>query len=210
MRDYSTFARETSFVCQKGRKRELKSPNWSAQDVKWLQAQKSNFPHQTPSCFKRTEILAITETLTTRFKGVNMQHITTQPRTTAITRNHQAVFKKSAFIVALSALGGITIVGGIITLVSAIILLLDATLPSLARSILTNAVVDITIGTLLITSSRAFAKGKILAIWFLGGSLLFDSIYSLLMGYQLHYILMGFGFLLIWQMLKFKKEWATP
>ena len=137
-----------------------------------------------------------------------MQHITTQPRTTAIAQNHQVVFKKSAFIVALYALGGITIVGGIITVFSAIILLSEATLPSLTRSILMNAVVDITIGALMIASSRAFAKGKISAIWLFCGSILTDSIYSLLLGYQLHYIFLGFGFLLIWQMLKFKEEWA--
>jgi hypothetical protein len=138
-----------------------------------------------------------------------MQHTTTQPKITVIGQTHQSVFKKSIFVIALGSLGGITILAGIVSLVSAIILLSNASMPALASTILTDAALDIIIGTLIIASSRAFVQGKILAIWLFGGSILLDSFYSLIMGYELHYILMGFGFLLIWQMLKFKKEWAT-
>jgi hypothetical protein len=46
-----------------------------------------------------------------------------------------------------------------------------------------------------------------LSVWLLGGSILLDCVYSLIRGYELHYLLMGLGFLFIWQMLKFKKEW---
>ena len=74
---------------------------------------------------------------------------------------------------------------------------------------LADAAVSMIIGTLIIASSRAFAKGKLLAIWLLGGSILLDNLYGLIMGYELHYIFMGLGFLVIWQMLKFRKQWEA-
>ena len=138
-----------------------------------------------------------------------MQHITTQPRITAITQSHQSVFKKPTFVIGLAGLGGIAILAGIISLISAMILISNASMPGLSNTMLTDAAVVMTIGTLIIASSRAFAKGKMLAIWLYGGSILLDNLYGLLMGYQLHYIFMGLGFLVIWQMLKFRKEWEA-
>ena len=138
-----------------------------------------------------------------------MQHITTQPRITAITQTHQSVFKKSTFVIGLAGLGGIAILAGIISLISAMILISNASMPGLSSTMLTDAAVVMTIGALIIASSRAFAKGKMLAIWLYGGSILLDNLYGLLMGYQLHYIFMGLGFLVIWQMLKFRKEWEA-
>lgn len=138
-----------------------------------------------------------------------MQHTTTQPKITLITQTDQFVFKKSIYVIALTVLGGIAILGGIISLVSAITLFSNAVLPSLARTILSNAVFDMIVGALIIASSKAFAQGKILTIWLLGGSILVDSLYSLIRGYELHYLFIGLGFVFIWQMLKFKKEWET-
>ena len=138
-----------------------------------------------------------------------MQHTTTQPRIAAISQTHQSVFKKSTFVTALAVLGGITVLAGIISLISAITLLSNTAMPNLSSRILTDAVFDVTIGILIIASSVAFAKGKILAIWLYGGGILLDSLYSLIMRYELHYILIGLGCLLIWHMLKFRKEWET-
>lgn len=138
-----------------------------------------------------------------------MQHITTQPRITAITQSHQSVFRKPTFVIGLAGLGGIAILAGIISLISAMILISNASMPSLSSTMLTDAAVVMTIGALIIASSRAFAKGKMLAIWLYGGSIFLDSLYSLIMGYELHYIFMGLGFLVIWQMLKFRKEWEA-
>ena len=136
-----------------------------------------------------------------------MQHITTQPKITVIT--NLFAFKKSTFVIALAVLGGLTLLGAIISLVSAIILLSNASLPTLSRSILSDVAVDMIVGTLMIASSRAFAQGKILTIWFLGSGILVDSLYSLIRGYELHYLFVGLGCLFIWQMLKFKKEWEA-
>jgi hypothetical protein len=136
-----------------------------------------------------------------------MQHTTTHPRITAIP--HQAVFNKSTFVIGLAVLGGITALAGVVSLISAILLFSNATLPTLAASILTDALLDMLVGALILTSSRAFAKGKILAIWLCAGSILLDSLYSLIKGYELHYIFLGIGILLIWQMLKFRPEWET-
>jgi len=146
-----------------------------------------------------------------------MQHTTTQPRITAITQSKiaaitqtdQSVFNKSTLAIALAGLGGVTILAGIVSLVSAIILLSTASMPSLSSTILTNAVFDMTIGALVIASSRALARGKILAVWLYGGSILLDSLYSLISGYPLHYIFIGLGALVIWQILKFKKGWKV-
>ena len=136
-----------------------------------------------------------------------MQHTTTQPRINVGAQTHQTVFNKSIFVIALAGLGGLSLLTGIISLVSAIVLFSNASMPSLFSTLLANAVLDITVGTLMIASSKAFAKGRILAVWLLGGSILLDCLYSLIMGYELHYILIGLGFLLIWQMLKFREEW---
>ena len=138
-----------------------------------------------------------------------MQHTTTQPRMTAITQTHQSVFKKSIFVIGLTGLGGIAILAGLISLASAIFLISTAAMPGPSSTMLTDAAVVMTIGTLIIASSKAFAKGKMLAIWLYGGSIFLDNLYGLLMGYQLHYIFMGLGFLVIWQMLKFRKEWEA-
>ena len=136
-----------------------------------------------------------------------MQHTTTHPRITAIA--HQSVFKKSLFVIALAVLGGLSILSGIISLISAIILLSNAAMPSLSSTLLTDAGMDIVTGLLMVTSSRAFAKGKFLAVWFCGGSILLDSLYSLIKGYPLHYLFIGLGCLFIWQMLKLRKNWET-
>ena len=138
-----------------------------------------------------------------------MQHTTTQPRIRVIPQAHQSAFKRSTFVIALTVLGSITILAGIVSLISAIVLLSNASMPGLAQTMLMDAVLDITVGALLVASSRAFASGRILAIWLCAGSIFLDSLYSLIRGYELHYILIGFGFLLIWQMLKYRQEWEV-
>ena len=135
-----------------------------------------------------------------------MQHTTTQPKITAITQTHQAVFKKSTFVIALSVLGGMSILAGVISFVSAIVLLSNAAMPSLVNTILTDVAFDFILGALIIASLRALSQGKMLAVWLFGSSLLIDSFYSLVMGYSLNYIFMGFGLLLIWQMVKYRAE----
>jgi hypothetical protein len=136
-----------------------------------------------------------------------MEHTATQPKINVITQTHQSVFKRSIYVMALAALGGITVLAGIVGLISAIILLSNAALPTLSHTMLRNAVVDVTIGALLIASSKVLARGKILAIWLYCSGILLDILYSLIMGYPLHYIFIGLGGLLIWQMLRFRKEW---
>jgi len=139
-----------------------------------------------------------------------MQHTTTQPKITVTPQTRESAFKKSTFVIALAVLGGFTILAGIVSLISALILFSNASLPILARTMLTDAIIDITVGALLVASSRAFVSGKMLAIWLCAGSMFLDSLYSLIKGYELHYIFIGLGFLLIWQMLKYRQEWEVP
>ncbi|HKY54014.1 MAG TPA: hypothetical protein VJM08_06910 [Anaerolineales bacterium] len=134
-----------------------------------------------------------------------MQHTTTQPKIAAIT-TPQFVVKKSAFMIALAALGGMSILAGVISSVSAIVLLSEASMPGIVNSVLADVTCNFILGILIMTSWRALAQGKMLAVWFFGSSLLVDSFYSLVMGYQLNYIFMGFGLLLIWHMVKYKAE----
>jgi len=138
-----------------------------------------------------------------------MQHTTTQPRITVRPQTRPSTFKKYTFVIAIGVLGGLTILAGIVSLVSGIALFSNVALSGLARSMLIDAVLDITVGALMLASLKAFDKGKMLAVWLYAGSLVLDSLYSLIRGYELHYILLGLGFLLIWQMLKFRSEWEA-
>lgn len=136
-----------------------------------------------------------------------MQHTTTQPKIAALT--HQSVFKKSTFVIALAGLGSITALAALLGLISATILLSDGSLPGLAHTMLIDGIVDLAIGALILASWRVFASGKFLAVWLFGGSILLDTVYSLIRHYPPHYIFIGLGFLLILQMLKFREEWET-
>lgn len=119
---------------------------------------------------------------------------------------HQIVIKKSTYVIALAVFGGMSLLAGVISLISAIVLLSNAAMPSVVNTILTDVAFDFILGSLIIASSRALAKGKMLAVWLYGGSLLIDSFYSLRVGYSPNYIFMGLGLLLIWQMVKYRAE----
>jgi hypothetical protein len=135
-----------------------------------------------------------------------MQHTTTQPRIAAITHTHRSVIKKSTFVIALAALGGMSILAGVISSVSAIVLLSEVPLSGMVNSVLADVVCNFILGALIMTSWKALAQGKMLTIWLFGSSLIVDSFYSLVMGYPPHYIFMGLGLLLIWQMIKYRVE----
>lgn len=135
-----------------------------------------------------------------------MQHTTTQPRIAAITHTHQSVIKKSTFVIALLALGSMSILAGVISSVSAIVLLSEVPMSGMVNSVLADVVCNFILGALIMTSWRALSQGKMLTVWLFGSSLLIDSFYSLVMGYQLNYVFVGFGLLLIWQIVKYRSE----
>ena len=133
-----------------------------------------------------------------------MQHTTTQPRIAAITP--QLVVKKSTFMIAVAALGTMSILAGVISSVSAIVLLSEAPMSGLANSVVADVACNFILGILIMSSWRALAQGKMLAVWLFGSSLLIDSFYSLAMGYAFNYVFVGFGLILIWQMVKYRAE----
>ena len=133
-----------------------------------------------------------------------MQHTTTQPRIAAITP--QLVVKKSAFVIALAALGGMSLLAGVISSISAIVLLSEAPMSGMVNSVLADIVCNFIMGALIVASWKALTQGKMLTVWLFGSSLLIDSFYSLVMGYQLNYVFVGFGLLLIWQIVKYRSE----
>jgi hypothetical protein len=139
-------------------------------------------------------------------KGVNMENSTTHPRIVPITQRYQSVPKKSNFVFALAFFGVCSILAGIVSFVLAIILLSNGTAPAPASIMLIEPVYQLGLGALILFSSRSFATGKFLSIWLYGGSIIIDSLYHMMMGYPLNYLFVGFGLLLIWQILKFRNE----
>ena len=131
-----------------------------------------------------------------------MEFSTTQQRIAAI--GHQPVLKKSTFVIALTLFGVFSVLAGMISLATWITLSSGATMPGLAESMLTDAAYEFFLGALIFASSRAFAKGKILAVWLYVASLVLDSLYNIVTGYPLNYVFIGFGLLLIWQILRFR------
>ena len=79
-------------------------------------------------------------------------------------------------------------------------------MPGLAEAMLWDAVYEFSLSALIFASSREFAKGKMLSVWLYGGSIILDSLYNLLTGSPLNYIFIGFGLLLIWQILRFRQK----
>lgn len=136
-----------------------------------------------------------------------MQHSTTQPRIAAIT--HQTIINRSLFAVAIAVFGILSLLAGVFRLVSAIIPFLSTSILTLASPTATDAIFELFLGVLILISSRAFVKGKFLAVWIYGATVLMDGLYKLIMGYPLNYLFTGFGLFMIWQMLKFRDQWET-
>ena len=133
-----------------------------------------------------------------------MEFSTTQPRIAVIPR--QPVLKKPVFTASLAIFGIFSILAGVISLVTAIALISNASMPSLVSALLTDTVVELSLGALILASTKAFAQGKILSVWVYGSSMILDSLYNLATGYPLNYVFIGFGLLLIWQVLRYRDE----
>ena len=131
-----------------------------------------------------------------------MEYSTTQQRIAAI--GHQPALKKSTFVIALAIFGVFSVLAGMISLATWITLSSGAAMPGLADAMLIDAVYEFILGALIFASSRAFAKGKMLSVWIYAASILLDSLYNIVTGYPLNYVFVGFGLLLIWQILRFK------
>jgi len=133
-----------------------------------------------------------------------MEYSTTQQRIAAI--GHRPVLNKSVFVLALALFGVFSALAGIISLVTAIILFSNASMPGIASAMLTDTAFELSLGTLIIASSRMLAKGRILSVGLYAGSIVLDTLYNIMTGYPLNYVFIGFGLLLIWQILKFRNE----
>jgi hypothetical protein len=131
-----------------------------------------------------------------------MEYSTTQQRIAAI--GHQPALKKSTFVIALAIFGVFSVLAGMISLATWITLSSGAAMPGLADAMLIDAVYEFILGALIFASSRAFAKGKMLSVWIYAASILLDSLYNIVTGYPLNYVFVGFGLLLIWQILRFR------
>jgi hypothetical protein len=133
-----------------------------------------------------------------------MEYSTTQQRIAAIGR--RPVIKKSSFVAALAIFGIFSALAGVISLATSIILSSNSSMPSLAEIMLWDAAYEFSLSALIFASSRAFVKGKLLSVWLYSGSIILDSLYNILTGNPLNYIFIGFGLLLIWQILRFRDK----
>ena len=126
-----------------------------------------------------------------------MEYSTTQQRIAAI--GHEPVLKKSTFVFALAIFGVFSALAGIMSLTTAIMLPSDT-------SLWTDAVYGFSLAALILASARTFTRGKILSVWLYGSSILLDILYNLATGNPLNYLFIGFGLLLVWQILKFRNR----
>jgi hypothetical protein len=133
-----------------------------------------------------------------------MQHSTTHPRIAAITQ--PPGINKTIFVFALAFFGVIGILSGIMNLVAAIIQLSSGSLTGVASTVWIDIAFNLSLGGLILASLGAFTERRMLSIWLYAASIIVDGIYHLMMGYPLNYLFMGFGLLLIWQLLKFRNE----
>jgi hypothetical protein len=133
-----------------------------------------------------------------------MEYSTTQQRIAAL--GHRPVLKKSTFVIALGIFGFFSILSGVISLVSVVMPLSNFTIPNSSSTIWIDAPYELFLGAWILVSALAFAEGKFFSVWLYGGSLIIDSLYHMLMGYPLNYLFIGFGLVIIWQILKFRSE----
>jgi len=133
-----------------------------------------------------------------------MEYSNTQQRIAAI--GYRPVLNKSTFVVALAVFGVFSMVAAIVSITSALVLLSNATLPNPFSSVWIEIVYQLGLGALILTSAWVFAKGKFLSVWLYGASLAIDSLFHLMMGNPLNYLFVGFGFLILWQILKYRRE----
>ena len=119
----------------------------------------------------------------------------------------QPTLNKSTMTKGLAVFGVISFIFGIVTLLSAVSLILQGSFLSLANTMLTDAASDMILGALSFASSKALSKGKALGIWLYGSGILVDTIYNITMGHTPNYFVIGFGLLLIWRMIELKSEW---
>ena len=119
----------------------------------------------------------------------------------------QPTLNKSTISKGLAIFGVISFLAGIVSVLSAVSLILQSSFPSLTNTMLISGVSDMILGALSFASSRALSKGKVLGIWLYGISYLLGIINSIVMGYKLNYIFMALGLLFIWRMVELKSEW---
>lgn len=128
-----------------------------------------------------------------------MEHSTTHPRIAPVgSRPIQPALGKSTSVIVLYVLGGISLVAGLISFMSAIVVSSNAAMPELATRMFTDAAFDLILGALIVASGQALSRGRAHAIWLFGSSLLLESLYNIVMGYPWNYVFMVLGLLMLW------------
>ena len=95
---------------------------------------------------------------------------------------------------------------GVLGVLAGLINLLGAISSGFSGAGLSDAIFNTVLGILIFTCSKVLAKGKVLAIWILGGCVLFSIIYSFAMGRGFNFVIAAVGALFIWQLFTLKKQ----
>jgi len=122
------------------------------------------------------------------------------------TSNAYPALNKSTLSKGLAIVAVIGLLTGTANLISATGLLLRSTYRNLGNAMLVDGIFDVIIGLLILAASRAVAKGRTLAIWLYGASILVDSAFNIAMNRPMNYVFIGLGLLFIWQMFRLKNE----
>ena len=116
---------------------------------------------------------------------------------------NQPVVEKSKLF--KSQVTNLTVIG-ILLVVAGLINLYGAMTSGFSSTALADVIFNTAFGALIFTCSRILAKGKVLAIWFLGGCVLLSIVYSFAMGRGFNFVVAAGGAFLIWQLFTLKKQ----
>lgn len=101
----------------------------------------------------------------------------------------------------------VMVIAGVLSVAAGVINLFAALTPSLApETSLADGLFNISMGVLLVICSRLLTKGKALAIWLFGTTILYSIGYSYAIGRGINYLIALASAFIIWQLLSLKKK----
>lgn len=120
------------------------------------------------------------------------------------------VSTKSSLSPIFTIYGLFLVISGGITLLSALSFVSTKSFPDLANDMLLKSIFDIAVGILIFATSRAMAKGKALAIWLCGISMVIEVSGQLITGEKLNFLFIMFGIYALWHISQENKRQASP
>ncbi|GAP13284.1 hypothetical protein LARV_01037 [Longilinea arvoryzae] len=104
-----------------------------------------------------------------------------------------------ALVLILTVMGLFTILAGILNLVGGL-------LGIVANALLEDVIFNVVFGALLFVTARVLARKNALGLWIFVLTVLISLIYEAVMQRGINYIMVLFGGVVIWQLLRLKKQ----